>query len=160
MGRTTGSWLSGPEAAVGGQRPAQRWPGEHLGLPQHGVGSVASRGKRLVAFLIDLVIAGLVAALFLHPHFRNVASMQQYNRYAGLIWFVLTVLAVGLFGFSPGMGMLGIRVARMDGKGMVGVLRAIPRTVLVGVIIPAVVWDSDLRGLHDKATGTVVLDFR
>jgi uncharacterized RDD family membrane protein YckC len=160
MGRTTGSWLSGPDAALEGDRPRQRWPGERLGLPEQGVGSVASRRKRLLAFLIDLVIAGLIAALFVHPDFGNEAAMQQYNWFAGLIWFVLTVLAVGFFGFSPGMGMLGIRVARLDGKGVVGALRAIPRTVLVGVIIPAVVWDSDLRGLHDKATGTVVLDFR
>jgi uncharacterized RDD family membrane protein YckC len=121
---------------------------------------VASRGKRLVAFLIDLVIAGLIAALFFHADFGNDAAMVRQNSYGVLIWFVLTVVAVGFFGFSPGMGMLGIRVARLDGTGMVGVLRAIPRTVLVGVIIPAVVWDSDLRGLHDKATGTVVLDFR
>jgi uncharacterized RDD family membrane protein YckC len=121
---------------------------------------VASRGKRLVAFLTDLVIAGLIARLFFRADFGNDAALVQQNWYAVLIWFVLTVAAVGLFGFSPGMAMLGIRVARLDGTGMVGVLRALPRTVLTFVIIPAVVWDSDLRGLHDKATGTVVLDRR
>jgi uncharacterized RDD family membrane protein YckC len=143
-----------------GRAPRQQWPGERLGLPERGAGSVASRGKRLAAFLVDLVIAGLIAGLFVHPAFGDEAAMVRQNWYGVLIWFVLTAGAVAFFGFSPGMGMLGIRVARLDGKDMVGALRAVPRAVLTFVIIPAVVWDSDLRGLHDRATGTVVLDFR
>ncbi len=31
------------------------------------------------------------------------------------------------------------------------------RTVLLGVLVPAVVWDRDRRGLHDKASGVVVV---
>ena len=31
------------------------------------------------------------------------------------------------------------------------------RTILLGFLIPAVVWDRDRRGLHDKAAGTVVV---
>ena len=31
------------------------------------------------------------------------------------------------------------------------------RTALLIVVIPAVIWDADQRGLHDKAAGTVLV---
>ncbi|MCU1514874.1 MAG: hypothetical protein JWO10_1964, partial [Microbacteriaceae bacterium] len=31
------------------------------------------------------------------------------------------------------------------------------RTVLLSLVIPAVIWDLDQRGLHDKAAGTVLV---
>jgi uncharacterized RDD family membrane protein YckC len=83
-----------------------------------------------------------------------------FNYWAMLVWFVITVGAVSFFGFTAGMAALGIRVARLDGATMVGPLRAIPRTLLTAVIIPAAIWDADGRGMHDKAVGTVVLRTR
>ena len=109
-------------------------------------------GRRAVALLIDAVLASLIAFAFTAP-----AAPLNWSL---VPWFVITVGTVSFFGFTPGMWLLGIRVARIDGATMVGPLRAIPRTIMVGVIIPAVIWDSDGRGLHDKAAGTVVLRFR
>ena len=40
------------------------------------------------------------------------------------------------------------------------VVRAVPRTLLVALIIPAAIWDADRRGLHDKLFGTVVVRTR
>jgi len=34
---------------------------------------------------------------------------------------------------------------------------ALVRTLLLGLVIPAVVTDDDGRGLHDRAAGTVVV---
>jgi uncharacterized RDD family membrane protein YckC len=31
------------------------------------------------------------------------------------------------------------------------------RTALLIVVIPAVIWDADQRGLHDKVAGTVLV---
>jgi len=31
------------------------------------------------------------------------------------------------------------------------------RSVLLGLAIPALVWDSDQRGFHDKIAGTVLI---
>jgi uncharacterized RDD family membrane protein YckC len=123
-----------------------------LGLPETGPNSVASMGSRAGAFLIDAVLAALVAGLFTAP--------ELPKNWSVLSWFLITVVAVSFFGFTPGMGMLGIRVARMDGTTMVGPIRAIPRTILTGLIIPAVLVNADGRGLHDRAVGTIVLRFR
>lgn len=148
-----GSWLSGPEAALedsSGQ--SQRWRGERLGLPESGRGSVASSGARAGALVIDVILAGLVAALFTAPELPRNWSL--------LSWFLITVVPVAFFGFTPGMGAVGIRVARIDGAAMVGPLRAIPRTIMVALILPAVIWNRDGRGLHDRAVGTIVLRMR
>ena len=52
--------------------------------------------------------------------------------------------------------MLGIRVARVDGK-PVGLVMGLVRTVLLLVVVPALVFDKDLRGLHDRAARTIVI---
>jgi len=31
------------------------------------------------------------------------------------------------------------------------------RTVLLAVVIPALIWDRDTRGFHDKIAGTVLI---
>ncbi|MEV4320447.1 hypothetical protein [Actinocrispum sp. NPDC049592] len=157
MTRWTGSWLSGPRSALepgaeAGDRPAQRYPGERLGLPESGPGSVSGTGVRALALLVDAVLSGLVAGLFTAPELPKNWSL--------LAWFVITVTAVSFFGFTPGMKLCGIRVARLGDAPMVGVLRGIPRTLLVALIIPAAIWDADRRGLHDKLVGTVVVRTR
>jgi len=40
----------------------------------------------------------------------------------------------------------------------VGFGRAAVRTLLTGVIFPAAMVDADGRGMHDRATGTVVIN--
>lgn len=161
MSRWTGSWLSGPGAAGDSEAHApQQWPGERLGLPKDGPGSVGSRGGRLVALLLDFVIAGLVTSLFVRMDVDSPEVMRTFNYWAILVWFLISVGAVSLFGFTAGMAALGIRVARLDGATTVGPLRAIPRAIMTAVIVPAAIWDADGRGLHDRAVGTIVLRTR
>ncbi len=49
-----------------------------------------------------------------------------------------------------------MRVVRLDG-GWVGLWRPVVRTLLLIVVVPAVIWDADQRGLHDKIVGTVLI---
>ena len=35
--------------------------------------------------------------------------------------------------------------------------RTLTRTLLIIVVIPAVIWDADQRGIHDKVTGLVLI---
>ena len=59
-------------------------------------------------------------------------------------------------GGSPGHRLLGMRVQRVTG-GWPGLWRPIVRSLLLVLVIPAVIWDADNRGVHDKAAGTVLL---
>jgi uncharacterized RDD family membrane protein YckC len=68
----------------------------------------------------------------------------------------MNLLLVGTLGSTIGQRLLGMRVVRMDGASA-GPLPAAIRTLLLAVVIPAVVWDRDTRGFHDKLAGTVVV---
>jgi uncharacterized RDD family membrane protein YckC len=129
-----------------------RFPGERLGLPAEGAGSVAGYGRRVAAFALDLLLSSLVASLFTAPRLPENWSV--------LAWVVLTVVPTAAFGMTPGMTLLGLRVARLDGRAFVGIPRALVRTVLLFLVVPAVVTNADRRGFHDRAAGVVVLRSR
>jgi uncharacterized RDD family membrane protein YckC len=153
--------LSGSRAGLGaGDEEPPRWPGERLGLPENGPGSVARGGSRLLALVIDLVLASLVTSLFLRPNLQDPALMQSYNRWAIVVWAVITVIPVAFFGFTPGMTVVGIRVGRLDGASMVGLWRALVRAALTFLIIPAAIRNVDGRSWLDRLTGTVVVRLR
>ncbi|WP_328459068.1 MULTISPECIES: RDD family protein [unclassified Amycolatopsis] len=129
-------------------------------MPESGVGSAASGGTRLLGLLVDLVIAALVTAIFVHPNLQDPVAMQNFNLWSGGVWAVISVASAGFFGFTPGMGVVGIRVARLDGAALVGPLRALVRAVLTFVIIPAAIRNADGRSWLDRLTGTVVIRLR
>ncbi|MCX6405141.1 MAG: hypothetical protein NTW81_06575 [Actinobacteria bacterium] len=52
-----------------------------------------------------------------------------------------------------------MQVSRLD-LTRVNTLRVIARIALIFLVIPAVVWDKDNRGLHDRLLGTVVVRSR
>jgi uncharacterized RDD family membrane protein YckC len=55
-----------------------------------------------------------------------------------------------------GKRILSIRVVRIDGR-PVGLGWALVRTVLLLLVVPALIADRDLRGLHDRAANTIVI---
>jgi uncharacterized RDD family membrane protein YckC len=80
-----------------------------------------------------------------------------HNQYLTIAVFAVeTYLLTALTGFTVGKRLLGLRVVRLDGK-PVGFLWSLVRTLLFLAVIPALVFDGDLRGLHDKAADTVVI---
>jgi uncharacterized RDD family membrane protein YckC len=158
------SWLAGGKLAAPAPEQSaeepERFRGERMGLPERGVGSVAGLGRRFGALVIDCVIAAVLTSLFVRAPLTDTAAMQSQNYWSLAVWFVITVIGVSLFGVTPGMAALGIRVVRLDGKNLVGPVRAAVRAVLTAVVIPAVVWNAERRALHDRATGTMVLNSR
>ncbi|WP_205669398.1 RDD family protein [Amycolatopsis suaedae] len=159
MARWTGEWLPGTREQEGDAR-ADRWRGERFGLPESGVGAIAAGGRRLLGLLVDLVLASLVTSLFYPPKFDQPEVMQTFNLWSVVTWAAITMIPVALFSFTPGMAVVGIRVARLDGGVMVGLWRAVVRGVLTFVIIPAAVRNADGRSLLDRATRTVVIRMR
>lgn len=135
------------------------FPGERFGLPGQGAGSAASLGRRLLGLIADCVIAELVTSLFVRGSLQP-EHVQALNYWSLLTWFLITVIGTGFVAVTPGMAMVGIRVARVDGGGLLLPLRAVVRAVLVALVVPAVVWDGDRRGLHDRAAGTIVVTTR
>jgi RDD family len=145
--RSVGGWLGGPgsafDAAGGGD-----FPGQRLGLPEHGPGSLARLGSRVQAFVLDAAMCAVIAWGF----WRDTTWSTPV--------FGLEVLVLTTFlGASAGQFLRGLRVVRLDGRPP-GLLRSVLRTLLLLLLIPAVIWDRDGRGLHDRAAGTMLVQVR
>ena len=136
-----GSWLTGPDTSG-----ISKYPGERLGLPESGSGSIARAGRRIIAIMIDWGIALLIS---------NFA-------FGGDAWATLAIFAVeqillvGTLGYSIGHRAAGIHVVKAGG-GAPGPLAAVVRSGLLCLVVPAVIFDPDHRGLHDKAMDTLLL---
>ncbi|MGV0835321.1 RDD family protein [Mycolicibacterium thermoresistibile] len=155
MARTTGSWLSGFAGESGGpDQESSEYPGQRFGLPPSGPGSIARFGRRVGALLIDWLIAYGLAALAMT---FGVISMSGLSTAVLVVWFVLGAVSVRLFGFSPGQLAVGLRVASTDHRLHVGIGRAAVRGLLIALVFPPLITDNDLRGLHDRVTGTAVV---
>ena len=66
------------------------------------------------------------------------------------VFIVEVGLLTGLLGFSIGKRLAGLRVEGPDGR-PIGVPRALLRTFLLALVIPALVMNDERRGLHDVA---------
>ncbi|MFE7545604.1 MULTISPECIES: RDD family protein [Streptomyces] len=147
--RAIGSWISGPRAAAEDMGVEFGYRGQQLGLPEEGPGSIARPGRRFAALFIDWALCLLIAYGLLSG-----GKAQAASNWALVVFAVLSVLTVGTVGFTPGKRLLGLRVISEDG-GRISLPRVVVRTVLLVVVIPAVVWDQDGRGLHDRVTRAV-----
>ncbi|MGW8973328.1 RDD family protein [Streptomyces platensis] len=147
--RAIGSWISGPRAAAEDMGVEFGYRGQQLGLPEEGSGSIARPGRRFAALFIDWALCLLIAYGLLSG-----GKAQAASNWALVVFAVLSVLTVGTVGFTPGKRLIGLRVISEDG-GRISLPRVVVRTVLLVVVIPAVVWDQDGRGLHDRVTRAV-----
>jgi uncharacterized RDD family membrane protein YckC len=145
--RTMGSWLEGPASVT---REEGDYPGRRLGLPEEGAGSVARFGRRLAALFVDWLLALFVSRVAL-----GVESWNELQWVALGVFTVYNALLVGLFGASVGHRLLGLKLVRLDGT-EAGLLRGAARSALLSLAMPALVWDRDQRGLHDRFVGTVL----
>ncbi|WP_010202767.1 RDD family protein [Salinibacterium sp. PAMC 21357] len=128
------------------QSSSDQWPGKRIGLPAEGPRSIGRLGRRLVAIAIDWAFAVVVSIAFF-----------DYDAFATMGVFVaaqivLLLTANGSFGHL----ITGLRVVPLAG-GYLGVWRPIVRTLLLALVIPAVIWDTDQRGMHDRLAGTLLV---
>jgi uncharacterized RDD family membrane protein YckC len=145
-----GSWLSGPRAAAEDMGAEFGYRGERLGLPAEGPRSVAPVGSRLGALFIDWAISVLIAyGLF------GGGDLRSTDNWALAVFLVMSLLTVGTVGSTPGKRLLRLRVVAVEGLGRPALWRVAVRTALLGLAVPALVWDRDGRGLHDRLSGTV-----
>lgn len=152
MAREIGSWLSGPEPVKPGGDAG--YPGQQLGLPADGPRSLARMGRRFAALIVDWLISYGLAALLMTV---GVVTTSTLSTAVLVIWLVLGVLSVRLFGFTPGQYALGLMVVPVDNRLHVGMGRAIVRGLLIALVIPPLFTDADGRGLQDRLTATAVV---
>ena len=136
---------------------ANDYPGERLGLPETGPGSIARLGRRALALILDYAVATVLAMAFFRYDPWALPGEAGWTHFAPMLVFaVMQIVFIPTIGGSPGHRVLGMRLIRAGG-GWTGLWRPIVRTALLLIVLPAVVWDADHRGLHDKAAGTILI---
>ena len=124
---------------------AKYYPGQRFGLPEQGPGSVSSMPRRILALFIDWLLSMVIAYWLTHSQFWTIAVFA-------LETYVLTALT----GSTVGKRIAGIRVMRIGG-GPVGFGWALVRTAILLTVVPPLLTDRDLRGMHDRAANTIVV---
>ncbi|WP_261165442.1 RDD family protein [Microbacterium sp. Marseille-Q6965] len=144
--------------------------------PAHGVGVPAEPGRRVLAFVVDTLIAVGIAVVFAvlavvltFTVDLSVGMIVLLAMYAVLIaWFLVHT------GMQGGSGSIGaraqkIRIVRADSGAPLGFGRALLRNVVLGVTGSvfllgyfSILFDKSGRrqGWHDKAAGAIVVDAR
>jgi len=113
-------------------------------------------GRRVVAFLVDW-FASVLVALLVFPQFGYGTNESML---ATLLIFTAEVIVLTwLTGASFGQRIVGLRVISIDG-GRLPLWRVVIRTALILLVIPAVVYDAQGRGLHDRVAASVVVRVR
>lgn len=135
----------------------QRYRGERLGLPESGPGSLSTTGVRLAAFIVDALASSLVAALFVQAAGGNGVAGRLPGSWSLIPLAVDYLAGVLLAGRTLGMYLFGLRLIRVDRELPVNPLQIVIRTALLFLLVPALVWDRDGRGLHDRLSTTAVI---
>ena len=161
---------SAPPYWQGGTQPLGPAPGVEF----------AGYGARIVAYLIDGLILGVIIAALSFVLFAILAGTMRDNEVSGAgviattVWVGVILLTSLVYfpyfwqhsGQTPGMRMFGIRVVRDKDGGPVGwggaILRFIGYTINSIVFGLPIGWlwilfDSRRRGWHDLIGGTVVV---
>lgn len=129
-------------------------PSEPLDIDGPYPGAVAAGlGRRLAAIALDWAAAIVVARLVL-PGAAYGSSESALATLA--IFFVEVALFTWLMASSFGQRIVGIAVVGIDGNRL-GLWKSIVRTLLICLVIPALVYNSQGRGLQDIVAGSIVL---
>lgn len=96
--------------------------------------------------MIDWASAVLISVIFFD--YDPLATLAIF----AVLQSVLLLMANGSIGHLA----LGMRLVPLAG-GYLGIWRPLVRTVLLCLVIPAVVWDLDQRGMHDRVIGAILV---
>jgi hypothetical protein len=118
-------------------------------LPDSGPGSLSTLGRRVAAIALDWIACLLIARTF------------STSQWAPLLVFAAeSIVLLPTLGSTFGMRLVGIGVRTLQRGRPLLPLPALLRTFLLCLAVPALVWDSQHRGLHDRAVGSVVINLR
>ncbi|MBE2999037.1 RDD family protein [Nocardiopsis sp. HNM0947] len=144
--------------------------GSRLGLPENGPGSVPGVMRRLVGLALDWLLATLIVMGALNVGLigqelsaaaegggePEALALTNFTTISTLVVFAaMNILLLTLFGTSVGRRLVGVGITATGERSWPWFVSMAVRTLLLCLVIPAVVYDRDTRGLHDRAAGTI-----
>lgn len=147
-----------------------RYRGNRLGLPEDGPGSVPGVVRRLVGLVLDWAVAGLLvwgainlgligqelSAAAASGGDQETLALTNFTTLSTLVLFAaMNIVLLTLFGTTIGRRIVGVGITGTGERSWPWFVSMTVRTLLLCLVIPAVVYDRDTRGLHDRAAGTI-----
>jgi uncharacterized RDD family membrane protein YckC len=110
-------------------------------------------GRRMAALALDwLACYAIVAALS-----GGVNKMSPNSSLYVLVIFFLEVwILTALQGGTLGHRLFGMRVVRFEDGGAISIRQALIRTMLLVLVVTAVTFDQNGRGIHERLSGSVL----
>lgn len=113
-----------------------------------------SLGRRLAAITLDwLACYGIIAALS-----GGIGQMTPDRSPIVLaLFFSEVTILTALTGASLGQKIFGLRVVRFSDGASVSPLQALVRTIFLVLVVTAVTYDENGRGIHERISKTVLV---
>jgi len=110
-------------------------------------------GRRMAALALDwLACYAIVAAL---SGCINKMSPNS-SLYVLAIFFLEVWILIALQGATLGHRLFGMKVVRFEDGGAISLSQALIRTVLLVLVVTAVTFDVNGRGIHERLSGSVL----
>ena len=110
---------------------------------------IAGMGRRFIALTLDWLMSWAVGTMIFDQ-----ASGRPF--WLMLVFFLEIALLTWLTGASAGQRILGLSVRTFPEQAPLSLGKVLARTFLILLVIPAVVFDSEGRGLHDRVVRSAV----
>ena len=110
-------------------------------------------GRRMAALALDwLACYAIVAALS-----GGINHMSPNSSlYVLAIFFLEVWILTALQGATLGHRLFGMKVVRFEDGGAISLSQALIRTVLIVLVVTAVTFDVNGRGIHERLSGSVL----
>ena len=115
-------------------------------------GRDVSLGRRLAAITLDwLASYAIVAALS-----GGIGQMSGFKPEVLILFFAEVWVLTALTGSSLGQRIFGLKVVRFLDGGAISVKAAFLRTFFLVLVVTAVTYDDNGRGIHERISETVL----
>ena len=119
-----------------------------------------SLGRRFLGLSIDWLMCYAIALGFFSGS-GTLAERASQARLPHLIIFFIEVLLLTAFGgATAGHRMVRLQVVQFHSGANPTPLQALIRTILLALVVTAITYDENGRGIHERLSGTKLLDTR
>jgi uncharacterized RDD family membrane protein YckC len=119
-----------------------------------------SLGRRFLGLSIDWLMCYAIALGFFGGS-GSLAERAPQARLPHLVIFFIEVLLLTAFGgATAGHRMVRLRVVQFRTGANPTPLQALIRTILLSLVVTAITYDENGRGIHERLSGTKLVDTR
>lgn len=119
-----------------------------------------SLGRRFLGLSIDWLMCYAIALGFFGGS-ASFAERASQARVPHLVIFFIEVLVLTAFGgATAGHRIVGLRVVQFSGGANPTPIQALIRTVLLCLVVTAITYDENGRGIHERLSRTRLVDTR